>query len=289
MSYNSGLNINKKQKSFAETSKDFGEMLAFFRLYPDYFIDYISTEKTPIKLFPYQRMFLRAMFRHQKTGIVATRGIAKSFLNILSKYLKCIFYPRITISIVAPTKGQAIKIMQQKIFEIWEVFPILRNEIRKDEIQKDYIRLTFRNGSVLDVIVMSEGSRGLRANEISFEEICDEKTDPKIINEVILPTMAINRRRADGTVDKDEIGKVEVYITTASTKQQYCYQKIMEIFSEMVSGKRSFLIGSDYIMPCFHNLLDIDSISSKKDSPTYNPLSFDREKSKYSPYVEKSA
>jgi metal-dependent hydrolase (beta-lactamase superfamily II) len=45
----------------------------------------------------------------------------------------------------------------------------------------------------------------------------------------------------------------------------------------MVNGKSAFSIGSGYELPCMHKQLDIDFVMEQKESPTFNPLAFQRE------------
>ena len=71
-------------------SEDMTDMISFFREYPDYFLDYLKTENTMYDLLPFQRVYLRAFFRYKRVGIVASRGISKTYLNVLAHYLKCI-------------------------------------------------------------------------------------------------------------------------------------------------------------------------------------------------------
>ncbi len=77
------------------------QYLSFFRSYPDIFIDIISQEDCPIKLFFYQRLFLRVVFRYKYVYITFTRAFSKSFLSILALYLKCMFYPGSKLFITA--------------------------------------------------------------------------------------------------------------------------------------------------------------------------------------------
>ena len=65
----------------------------------------------------------------------------------------CIFKPGGKYFIVAPGKAQSAKIAREKITEIFNLFPLLKNEIVGDgNFGADYVRLTFRNGSIFDVV-----------------------------------------------------------------------------------------------------------------------------------------
>lgn len=75
--------------------------LSYFRAYPDMFIDMISASDCPIKLFFYQRMFLRICMRYKYVFVTFNRAFAKSFLSIMILYLKCMFYPGIKLFVTA--------------------------------------------------------------------------------------------------------------------------------------------------------------------------------------------
>ena len=266
-------------KNINEMLPDFAEMLAYFQVYPDRFLDYILDKDSTFKLYPFQRVFLRIMARYKKVYITATRGTSKSFLNILSMYLKCIFFPNIKLSLVAPQKDQASQIAQQNIEAIWSFIPLLEKEIKPKgkTFAKDYTRLKFLNGSVLDIVVASQGSRGLRRHGLSFEEICQMEKHRQIIGEVLLPLLANNRKGADGNVSKHELHKQLMYVTTASSRQSYAWEQLFSVMVDMARGKSAFVIGNDFTLPVMFEQLDKDYIDDVKKDPSMSPLQFARE------------
>lgn len=266
-------------KNIHDMFPDFAEMLAYFQVYPDRFIDYILDEDSTFNLYPFQRVFLRVMARYKKVYITATRGTSKSFLNILSMYLKCIFFPGIKLSLVAPQKDQASQIAQQNIEAIWNFIPLLQKEIKPKghTFAKDYTRLKFLNGSVLDIVVASQGSRGLRRHGLSFEEICQMEKHRETIGEVLLPLLANNRKGADGKVSKDEIHKQLMYVTTASSRQSYAWEQLYSVMLDMARDKSAFVIGNDFSLPVMFEQLDPEYIEDVKADPSMSPLQFARE------------
>jgi hypothetical protein len=265
------------QKNISEMLPEWADMLAYFQVYPDKFIDYISDDDTTFKLYPFQRIFLRVMARYKKVYITATRGTSKSFLNILSMYLKCIFFPNIKLSLVAPQKDQASQIAQQNIEAIWNFMPILQKEVKKTTFAKDFTRLVFWNNSVLDIVVASQGSRGLRRHGLSFEEICQMEKHREVIGEVLLPLLANNRKGADGKVSKHEIHKQLMYVTTASSRQSYAWEQLYAVMLDMAREKSAFVIGNDYSLPVMFDQLDPDYIEEVRNDPSMSPLQFARE------------
>lgn len=265
------------QKNMSEQMPVWADMLAYFQVYPDKFIDYILDEESTFKLYPFQRIFLRVMARYKKVYITATRGTSKSFLNILSMYLKCIFFPNIKLSLVAPQKDQASQIAQQNIEAIWNFIPLLQKEVKKSQFAKDFTRLTFHNNSVLDIVVASQGSRGLRRHGLSFEEICQMEKHREVIGEVLLPLLANNRKGADGKVSKHEIHKQLMYVTTASSRQSYAWEQLYSVMLDMAREKSAFVIGNDFSLPVMFEQLDPDYIEEVRNDPSMSPLQFARE------------
>jgi len=77
-------NQSKGISAYDQVKEEFRKALSFFREYPDYFIDFIRTENTRFRLTPFQRVFLRAFFRKKKVGIVASRGISKTYIDVMA-------------------------------------------------------------------------------------------------------------------------------------------------------------------------------------------------------------
>lgn len=274
------LSVKEFNDNFGDVKDGFRDMISYFRMYPDRFIDYIKTESTMFDLLPFQRVYMRTFFRYKRVGIVASRGISKTYIELLSNYVKCILYPNNALAVAMPTKEQSAKVVKSKFEEFWRDYPLLKNELimNKCKFEKDYVKLVFKNGSTLDTLTVGESSRGLRAQGITLEEIVDERMDAKTINEVIRPMLAQARNVVGHGVDKDnEYSKTEAYVTTASHKQSYCYDKFRALYEEMEQGKPTIVLGTSYEMGTHFGTLDIDDVNEKLEDPTYSPLSFERE------------
>jgi hypothetical protein len=271
-------NINNLQlKSFENVKEQWRELCSYFRWYPDRFLDFISSPDSKIQLYYYQRIYLRIMMRYRKVFLTATRGTSKSYLQNLAFILKCVMYPKTKLFTCAVGKEQAAKITADNINDILDHYPLLRNEIKIFTENKDYTKLIFYNNSKYDVVQMRDSSRGGRRFSGCVEEISDKKFDGDILNAVVIPLMANDRPSMNGKVDPDEIHKCELYITTAGTQQQFAYEKMSEVYNDMLSGKSAFCLGNSYELPCMYDQLDIDFIEELRESPTYSIMDFMRE------------
>lgn len=137
------LNEDYLNKNFDNISK----ICDFFCAYPDIFIDMTTPEGDNINLFFYQRLFLRTVMRFKTVYVTACRAWSKSFLTILGLMLQCIFIPNHKAFICAPNKSQGAQIAREKIYEIYQHWPLIRREVVGGDISdtpgnfgKDYVK-----------------------------------------------------------------------------------------------------------------------------------------------------
>jgi len=217
------------------------------------------------------------MMRYKKVFLTATRGTSKSFLENLAFVLRCIMYPNTHLFVTAPGKEQAAKISQDCLSDIFTYYPLLRNEVKKYIDNTDYTKLIFFNSSRYDVVQLRDSTRGGRRNGGAIEEISDKKFDGDKLHSVVIPLMANDRIAECGGIDPNELHKSQLYITTAGTQQQFSFEKMKEIYGEMLEGKSAFAIGNGYELPCMFGQLDIDFVEELRESPTFSILDFMRE------------
>ncbi len=215
-----GENILTKvitKQMILDNMDEYRNAISFYRAYPDRLIDmYITAmgEDCTFRLLDYQRIFFRAMARHKEVFMTFSRGTSKSFIDDFWNIIECILYPNTKLAISASTKGQSGAILEAKVSEILGLLPILNFEIRKIEKVKDSFCVYFKNGSMLQNLAARASSRGLRFTGVTLEEIIEGS--PEVIQEVILPTLAIQRRCANGEFNPNEIvSQQKICVTTA--------------------------------------------------------------------------
>ena len=211
------------------------------------------------------------------------RAFSKSFISILGIFLQCIFMPGTKRFICAPAKNQSAQIAKEKILEIYEKWPLLKQEIEANNSKdtpgnfgKDYVTLRFKNGSQFDVVGALDSARGGRRHGGLIDEIRDHEERP--LNEIVLPLLNVSRRLPDNTVNENEVNQQTIAMTSAGVKTSFAYDKLIDMFEKsIINPKSAFVFGCDYRVPVLHGLLDKDFISDLKMSPSFNEDSFARE------------
>ena len=256
-------------------------IIAFFREYPDYLVDYMKGENSTFHFYFYQRIFLRVVMRHRYVYATFPRAYSKSFLSMMVLMLRCILYPNSHLFVTTGGKEQAASITIAKIEEICKLIPALNNEINWDrgvsKKSKDNVNYVFKNGSSIDVLAARQSSRGQRRTGGLMEECV--LIDGDILNEVVIPTTNVDRLLPDGTRHQEEvINKSQIYITTAGWKNSFAYDKLIELLIQgLVDPTEAMIIGGTYETPVKEGLLNEDFVDQLKLSGTYNDDSFDRE------------
>lgn len=257
------------------------DRIAFYREYPDLFIDDIKGPDCAFKFYFSQRVFLRSAMRHRKVYATFPRGFSKSFLSMLTLMIRCVLYPGVQLFITTGGKEQAASITIAKIEEICKVIPALAKEIDwsrgATKHSKDDVRYLFKSGSVIDILPALERSRGQRRHGGLMEECV--LIDPTALNEIIIPTTVINRRLAnDERVPKEPTNQSQIFITTAGYKDSFAYQRLIEMLAESImEPDETMVLGGTWKIPVSEGLQPKDFIQQLKLQGTFDESSFDRE------------
>ena len=281
------LNSNTKKVGLSEERiKAQKELLrkyiAYWREYPDMFVDFLcGNNPENFHLFFYQRMFLRAVMRHRYAYATFPRAYSKSFLSVLVLMLRCVLYPGSHLFVTTGGKEQAAGIAREKAEEICKLIPGMRNEIDwsrgATKASKNMVEYIFKNGSKLDIMAAQQSSRGKRATGGLMEECI--LIDQTLLNEVIIPTMNVDRRLSDGSRQEDEvINKSQIYVTTAGWKNSFAYEKLIQILIQQITEPgQAIVLGGTWRVPVMEKLLRKSFIEELKLDGTYNDASFARE------------
>ena len=137
--------------------------------------------------------------RHRYAYATFPRAYSKSFLSVLILMLRCVLYPGAHLFVTTGGKEQAAGIAREKAEELCKLIPGLKNEIDwtrgATKESKNMVEYIFKNGSKLDIMAAQQSSRGKRATGGLMEECI--LIDQTLLNEVIIPTMNVDRRLSD--------------------------------------------------------------------------------------------
>lgn len=258
------------------------QYVAFWREYPDIFVEFLcGNNPENFHLFFYQRVFLRAVMRHRYAYATFPRAYSKSFLSVLILMLRCVLFPGAHLFVTTGGKEQAAGIAREKAEELCKLIPGLRNEIDwsrgASKASKNMVEYIFKNGSKLDIMAAQQSSRGKRATGGLVEECI--LVDQTILNEVIIPTMNVDRRLSDGSRHEEEvINKSQIFVTTAGWKNSYAYEKLIQtLIQQIIDSNQAVVLGGTWRVPVMEKLLRKSFIEELKLDGTYNDSSFARE------------
>ena len=288
------LSLDKNQKKIGisperieQIKPQLREYIAFWREYPDLFIDFMQTGGDPEKekdltfrLFFYQRVFLRAAMRFKYVYAVYPRAYSKSFLSVMILMIRAILYPRAKLFSTAGGKEQAAQILQEKVDDICQKIPAFQREIDwtrgETKVGKDSCIYKFKNGSTIENLAATERSRGRRFHGGLIEECVG--VDQKILQEVIIPTMNVSRMCMDGTTQQKEVlNQSQIFITTAGYKNTFSYDKLIQLLVRMITRGDSLIMGGTWRIPAVTGLQPKSFINDLKNDPTFTEASFGRE------------
>lgn len=103
--------------------------------------------------------------------------------------------------------------------------------------------------------------------------------DQTLLNEVIIPTMNVDRRLPDGSRHEEEvINKSQIYVTTAGWKNSFAYEKLIQLLiQQIIEPNEAVVLGGTWRVPVMEKLLKKSFIEELKLDGTYNDSSFARE------------
>lgn len=282
------INIDVTEDILRRDLDRYRELIAYWRVYPDRFVDYLCSldPNNTFHFYFYQRLTLRIIFRHKYSYAVFCRAYSKSFLSILSLMLKAILYPGAHLFTVAAGKEQSASIVNDKISELCRLIPALGKEIIWDtrgianartRQTKDSVIYTFKSGSVLENVACSDKTRGRRFTAGLLEEAATLNQD--LLQQVIIPTLNVSRRLPNGQVDPDEvINQSQTFVTSAGYKNTYAYDRLIQMLCQMVARpQEAFIFGGDWRIPVKEGLIPGSFVADLKMEGTFNEATFDRE------------
>ena len=234
-----------------------------------------------IRLHLYQKIILHLLGKAKRVAAICSRATAKSFIIALYCVIVAILYPGSNIVLFADKRGQAKKIITEKIArELVPLSPMLRREIepvRGAWIHNsgDTVRCSFKNGSAIQLVTLSQTARGTRSTLNVAEEAREINKD--LYDEVAMPfTMA---RQAQFLTRPEYAGRKEfletapeVIISSSFPESNWVYGEAVNIAKEMASGKPSLFIALDNSVSLAHGIKTREQLLSARK--TMDPITW---------------
>ena len=273
-------------REFLDANQElFTKYLNLWIRYPDLFLDAVQLQEDAkhFHLLPYQRIALRASMRYRYHFWTATRATSKSFTAYLCALVRAVLLPNSSIMIASETKGTVINIAKDKFAQFFRHWPLLEKELttRADDgktgvkSSTNYYELYFKNGSQITV-VSKDTSRGLRATAAILEEAA--LISEEAYTEVLWPQLNVKRVEPDGTINIEEPSSPQTFITTASDRTAYMYQRLIEIAVNAVLRPNAYFCwGLSYEIPLHYGLVDKETMLDQRYSNNVSEDSFARE------------
>lgn len=90
--------------------------------------------------------------------------------------------------------------------------------------------------------------------------------------------MNVDRRAANGLINKSEPQQIQLWMSSASDKNTFCYDKAIEMMElSVINPSKCFVFGCDYFVPLQAGLLSKDYLNELKTSATFSESGFARE------------
>ena len=251
--------------------------IGFYRENPHRFAeDYLG-----VKLKTFQKILVYLCFKYPFFTFLASRGLGKSWLIALIAIIKCILYPGSRVVIASGTKGQAEKIIDNKIKqELWENHPNIRKEISDITTSQRKTSVTFNNGSVIIAVTANDNARGERANLIVVDE--HRLIKKEVYDRVIEPFATYLRQ--PGYLTKPEYAHVKdvpnqiIFMSSAWYKNHWVFSDAEDCVNAMVEGKLSkFITAIPYHLGIKEHIINPLTLKNAMSKSDFDPVSFGME------------
>lgn len=242
------------------------EFISYYR----YYIDAFAVDVLGIKLFPFQRLILRAMGRYQNSLLIACRGLGKSFIVAVFYICTAILYQNIKLGISSGNSQQSRNVIIQKIKgELAKIEAVAREINFPIKTGMDDCVVEFKNGSEIRAITLAQDRGGDSARSWRFSYmLVDEARLVKdnIIEEILIPMTKTKRQNAIKW-HKSEKGKM-IFISSAYLKTSKLYDRFLYHYKQMVSGNVNYMcMCFPYQVGVQAGLFDQDDIEKELEKP----------------------
>lgn len=274
-----GKNYNKSGDKLTKSErlmKGIAKWGSFYRANPQRF----CKEYLNIHLKIFQSILLYMMFHYVYVMYVAARSQGKTYLTAIFCICRCLLFAGTKVVVASGSKGQAMKIVTEKIPEIMINSPNLKREIVKisTSMNTDDPNIVFANGSWIKVVASNEKARSARAHICIYDEF--RLIDINILTRVLRRFLGTPRQ--PGYLKKPQYKHLqernqEIYLSSAWFKSHWAWNRFQSFFKMFIKGKKYFLCGLPYQLSVKEGLLMQEQVIDEMQEEDFDPLSWEME------------
>lgn len=268
--------------------KGWADFISYYR----YYLDRFAEDILKLRLYPFQRLLLRAMGRSKFSMIIACRGLTKSFIGAVYGICMAILYPGIKIGICSAKFEQATKIIIAKVKgELYdgtqEYCDNIKREIRQIKTGKEDCCAYFNNGSELRAFSLNQERGGDSARGWRFQIILIDESrliKEKIFETIIEPMTKTPRQNVTNKIfdiqeSKEITDKESAYalyreepkiveLSSAYLKSSSLYTNFNNYCNLVKNGNKNYFVTAlDYNVGIDSHLWTLDDMETTKNKP----------------------
>lgn len=241
-------------------------LIAFFRYYPDYLEDLMESPGAEFHNALIGRVIKRAMCRYAKVFIYGARGLSKTTCVLSAGTNKGITFPGEVIAYYGPAETQMAKIAGEAYKTYAVNYPYLAKHWIVNSASMDSFKISTEDGSSMEIDI----DRGRNTHCVIAEECGQEDGRPfdwDTFNSVVRAT---NRKQhmINGIADKAHCDLAEIYITSASRKDNPAYGKCRKIRQKMADGESAFAMWVPWQVPVLCKMRTYEYYANLRDDLT---------------------
>lgn len=219
-------------------------LISFARWFPDFLQDLFRSEEADYDLSLLQRVFMRAMARHQYCDITACRGATKTYCTLNENMDEMLLWTGIKEGYIPPTYKQGAKIGSATYSQIQKDYPELAAHFNILADSSDRFEIGTSFGSNLSISAF----RGNNLHKVVAEEYAQEGAngfDEDRWKQVVLPSVRLEYR-VNGERDSTYIRFKQHSITSAGRRQNHSYETRCRHYRMMSRGESAFVVDVPY-------------------------------------------
>lgn len=238
----------------------------------EYLVDYYGMTW----LEPFQKFLVDLINKETYSMIFASRGFGKTQLVAATAVGKMSLYPGIIITVAAGKRGQGTNLIRKIVDEFMPNSPNLRNEIEDFSTSPSNAFVKFKNTSIIRVVTARDSARSERTNWLIADEFV--QITKNILDTVLRKFKA--GARTPGFLKNPEYKDYprepnqETYISSASFKHHYSWEKFRGFFKNMIDEKKYVCLGFPYQLPVSAGYYPEEQIRDEMEESDFNHVAW---------------